>query len=267
MLDEQTITRAIIERFTAKLLAHLDVDVAVCGGGPSGLVAAWELARRGRKVALFERRLSLGGGMWGGGMMFNQIVVQEEGKALLDDLGIAAVPYADGYFTADAIEAVAACCLAAARAGAALFNLVSVEDLLVRENEVCGVVINWTAVEQASLHVDPLTVRAKAVIDATGHPAEVVRTLERKMGVRLETPTGQVLGERSLWADKAESTTLANTGRVFPGLWVAGMSANAVFGSYRMGPVFGGMLLSGRKVAELVDGELTACSRDRGPSE
>ena len=31
-----------------------------------------------------------------------------------------------------------------------------------------------------------------------------------------------------------------------------GMSANAAFGSYRMGPIFGGMLLSGKKVAELV---------------
>ncbi|HOJ27256.1 MAG TPA: ribose 1,5-bisphosphate isomerase, partial [Candidatus Saccharicenans sp.] len=30
------------------------------------------------------------------------------------------------------------------------------------------------------------------------------------------------------------------------------MSANATFGSYRMGPIFGGMLLSGRKVAELI---------------
>jgi len=30
------------------------------------------------------------------------------------------------------------------------------------------------------------------------------------------------------------------------------MSANATFGSYRMGPIFGGMLLSGKKVAELI---------------
>jgi thiamine thiazole synthase len=30
------------------------------------------------------------------------------------------------------------------------------------------------------------------------------------------------------------------------------MSANAAFGGPRMGPIFGGMLLSGRKVAELI---------------
>jgi len=33
-------------------------------------------------------------------------------------------------------------------------------------------------------------------------------------------------------------------------LSVCGMCANAVFGGPRMGPIFGGMLLSGRKVAQ-----------------
>jgi len=30
------------------------------------------------------------------------------------------------------------------------------------------------------------------------------------------------------------------------------MSANAVFGGPRMGPIFGGMLLSGKKCAEII---------------
>jgi len=30
------------------------------------------------------------------------------------------------------------------------------------------------------------------------------------------------------------------------------MSANATFGNFRMGPIFGGMLLSGEKVAKLI---------------
>jgi thiamine thiazole synthase len=35
------------------------------------------------------------------------------------------------------------------------------------------------------------------------------------------------------------------------------MAANAVCGGYRMGPVFGGMLLSGRKVARELIGRLS----------
>jgi thiamine thiazole synthase len=61
-----------------------------------------------------------------------------------------------------------------------------------------------------------------------------------------------LIGERSLWAEKAERLTLENTKEICPGVFVAGMSANAAFGGPRMGPIFGGMLLSGKKAAELI---------------
>jgi thiamine thiazole synthase len=59
-----------------------------------------------------------------------------------------------------------------------------------------------------------------------------------------------------MWADVAENTTLENTKEAFPGVFAAGMAANATFGSFRMGPIFGGMLLSGEKVAQLIDERL-----------
>ncbi|MCX7965888.1 MAG: sulfide-dependent adenosine diphosphate thiazole synthase [Syntrophorhabdaceae bacterium] len=252
MIDERVVTKAIIERYSEKLISNLELDVAVCGAGPSGLVAAYFLAKAGLKVSVFERKLSIGGGMWGGGMMFNEIVVQEESKGILDTLNITTRPYEPGYYTVDSVEAVTGICFNAVKAGAKIFNLISIEDLVVRKDRVVGVVINWTAVEMAGLHVDPLTIMAKYVIDATGHPIEVVKVLERKMDVKLFTPSGKIEGEKSLWADVAETKTLENTKEVFPGLFVAGMSANATFGSYRMGPIFGGMLLSGKKAAELI---------------
>jgi len=252
MIDEKIITRAIVEGYTEKLLSHLEIDVAVCGAGPSGLVAAYYLAKNGLKVAIFERKLSIGGGMWGGGMMFNEIVVQDEGKMILDEFGIRTRKYRDGYYLSDAVECVTGLAFNAIKAGARIFNLVSVEDVVIRQEKVAGVVINWTAVEMASLHVDPLTILARFTVDATGHPIDVVKVLERKMNVQLNTPSGRIEGEKSMWANVAETTTLENTQEVFPGLFVAGMSANAAFGSYRMGPIFGGMLLSGRKTAELI---------------
>jgi len=252
VLDEIVISRAIIERFTEKMLQATDVDVAIVGGGPSGLVAAYYLASAGKKVALFERKLSLGGGMWGGGMMFNEIVIQDDAREILDAFGVRYRPYQEGYYTADAILAITTICSQAARAGATIFNCMSVEDVMIREGRVTGLVINWSPVEMAGLHVDPLTIATKHVIDTTGHATEVLKVIERKADMTLTTPSGKLMGERSMWADKAEHLTMENTRQICPGVYVAGMSANAAFGGPRMGPIFGGMLLSGRKVAELI---------------
>ncbi len=251
-LDETTITRGIIEGFSEKFLNYLNMDVAIGGGGPAGLVAAYYLAKAGKKVALFERKLSLGGGMWGGGMMFNEIVVQEEGKEILDEFGIKTVQYQTGYYRADSVEASSTICSLATKAGARVFNLMSVEDMVIRHNKVCGLVLNWSAVEMAKLHVDPLVVKSEYIVDATGHATELVGIVERKIGAKLFTDTGKIIGEGSLWADVAEKETITNTREAYPGIFVAGMAANATFGGPRMGPVFGGMLLSGRKVASLL---------------
>lgn len=249
-LDEIVISKAIIESYNKKLIDCLDVDVAVAGGGPAGMCCAYYLAKEGKKVAIFERKLSVGGGMWGGGIMFNEIVIQSKAKEILDEFGIRTRPYEKGYFMADSIEAVSTFCSKTVQAGVRIFNLLSAEDVMVRENRVSGLVLNWTAVEMAKLHVDPITMRARFVVDATGHAAEIVHLVERKSGIRLNTKTGKIVGEGSMWAEAAEKSTVENSKEVCPGLYVSGMAANAVFGGPRMGPIFGGMLLSGRKVAE-----------------
>ncbi len=257
-LDEIKISRAILNRYFNKLSDCMELDVAVVGAGPSGLMAALRLAEKGHKVAVFERKLSLGGGLWGGGMMFNEIVVQEEGAAILKALGIGIEDAGDGYYTADAVECTTTLASLACKAGVKIFNLISVEDVMVRENKVTGLVINWTAVEMANLHVDPLTVRSKFVVEATGHATEVLKVIQRKGDAKLLTESGQIVGERSMWAEVAENTTLKNTREAFPGVYVTGMAANATFGSFRMGPIFGGMLLSGERVADLIHERLSA---------
>ncbi len=250
MLNETTISKAIIDSYTTKLKEALDLDVAIVGGGPSGLVAGYYLARAGRKVALFEKKLSIGGGVWGGGMMFNEIVVQEEGKAILDEFGLTGIEYEKGYYCLDSIDVTATLIHKVVRAGLKIFNLISMEDVVFKNGRVSGLVINWATTEMTGLHIDPLTVCSRFVLDATGHPSTVTAALVRKMGVRLNTPTGGIMGEKSMDAELGELNTVQNTREVFPGLFVSGMAANGVYGGYRMGPVFGGMLLSGRKAAE-----------------
>lgn len=251
-LDERVISRAIITRYTQELLDVLELDVAVVGAGPSGLAAAFYLARSGLKTGVFERRLSVGGGMWGGAMMFNQIVFQEAAREVFEEVGIRFAEFVTGYYTAHSVEAVAGLAYAACKAGAQIVNLITVEDVILQDEVVTGVVPNWTAVEMAGLHVDPLAVRCRCVVDATGHDAKVVKVLADKNKVTLKIPNGHVRGEKSLWAEAGENQILENTKEIYPGLYVTGMAANAVAGGYRMGPIFGGMVLSGRKVATLV---------------
>ena len=85
----------------------------------------------------------------------------------------------------------------------------------------------------------------------------ISETVAKKNNITLNTPTGKVCGERSLNAVEGEAKTVQNTKEIYPGLYVCGMAANGVFGSPRMGPIFGGMLLSGEKVAKLIIEELT----------
>ena len=55
-----------------------------------------------------------------------------------------------------------------------------------------------------------------------------------------------------MWVESGEESTVNNTAEYYPGLFACGMSANNVMGGYRMGPIFGGMLISGRKAAGLI---------------
>ena len=236
-----------------KLKDHLDVDVAIVGGGPSGLVAGYYLAREGFKVSIYERKISIGGGMWAGAMFFNEIVVQEMGREIFDEFEINYKKFKPGYYLADAVEAVTTIASKAIKAGAVIFNGITAEDVVLKKvngnYRVCGLVINWSTVEMNHLMVDPLVITSKYVVDATGHDATVVSTLQRKAGVKLATETGCVVGEKPLWASVGEEDTVKNSREVFPGIYVSGMAANATCGSHRMGPVLGGMIMSGKKVA------------------
>lgn len=254
---EETITQSIVGRFFKKLQDHLTLDVAIVGAGPSGLIAARKLAGEGKRVALFERKLAPGGGIWGGGMLFNEIVFQADLASVLDDYGIRYEPAAeDGYITADSVETAAALIHGAVHAGAPIFNTVGVEDIVFHEGRVCGVVINWTPVTRLEMHVDPLVVTAKAVLDGTGHPSEIAKLAAGKADVKLDTETGGIMGEKPMWMESGEASTVANTKKLFPGLYASGMAANNVSGGFRMGPIFGGMLKSGLKVADLILADL-----------
>ncbi|MBI3355717.1 MAG: thiazole biosynthesis protein, partial [Nitrospirae bacterium] len=154
----------------------------------------------------------------------------------------------------DAAHACAKLIGAALEAWTKLLNLTKVVDLIVREeNRVEGVVVNWAPVEAMGhdiAHVDPIALESKIVVDATGHDAVVVELLHKRNLYKA------VPGNGAMWVSRSEEEVMDRTGEVYPNCFVIGLAVAAVYGTPRMGPAFGSMLLSGRYGAELIKKKL-----------
>lgn len=247
-VSESQVTEAIVKDFCEKLVGNVKVDCIVVGAGPSGLVAARELAKKRFKVLIIETNNYLGGGFWIGGYLMSGITVREPGQEMLDEIGIPYKKMGDGLYLAEGPHACSKLIASTCDAGVKIINMTKFDDVVLRENNrVAGAVINWTpvsALPRAITCVDPIAIEAKLVIDATGHDAIVANSLAKRGLLHIE-------GFSGMWVEKSEDMLVEKTGEVHPGLVVTGMAVATVFGIPRMGPTFGGMLFSGRKAAEV----------------
>jgi thiamine thiazole synthase len=246
--SEKAVTRAIMAGFSRDMERFADTDVIIVGGGPSGLIAARDLSSKGLNVLIVERNNYLGGGFWLGGFLMNTITVRAPAHKILDELEIAYEEYEKGLYVTPGPLACSKLIAAACEAGVGMLNMVSFDDVVLREgSRVGGAVINWTPVSELPSQVrcvDPIALESKLVIDATGHDALVVKKLEER-GL-IKTP-----GFGAMWIEKSEDEVVERSGFAHPGLIVIGMAVSTTFGLPRMGPTFGSMLLSGRKGAEV----------------
>lgn len=258
-VSEADISRAILGEFSKWFEEYITSDVIVIGGGPSGLIAGRDLARAGFKTLIVESNNYLGGGFWIGGYLMNTLTFRAPAQEVLDEIKIPYKEVKKGLFTADGPNACSKLISSTCDSGAKILNMTKVDDVVYRDGRVNGVVINWTPVSALPRQitcVDPISLESKVVIDATGHDACVCRTLEKRNIIKMSNfGPMNVVGSEDLIVER--------TGEIHPGLVITGMAVSTVYGIPRMGPTFGGMLLSGKKAAEVVCQSLNASCKKK----
>ncbi len=253
-VDEIKISKYILKYTFEDWNNIIDSDAVIVGAGPSGMTAAYFLAKEGLKTVVFERRLSFGGGIGGGAMNFHKIVIESPADEILKEFNIKLIKAEEGVYIVDSAEFMAKLGASAIDAGAKIIHGINVDDVIFREDplRVAGVAVEWTSTQMSGLHVDPLFISAKAVVDATGHDAEILSVAARKipeLGISIP-------GEKSAYSEIAEELVVNNAGKVAPGLYTTGMAVCEIKALPRMGPIFGAMILSGKKVAEDIINDL-----------
>jgi len=254
LVGEKDITRAIVAEFAKQFQEYVESDCIIIGGGPSGLMAGRNLANAGKKVLIVERNNYIGGGFWIGGYLMNKVTVRHPGERILDELGIPYKAVSEGLLVADGPHACSKLIASTCDSGVKFANMTVFEDLVLKEDgRVCGAVINWTpisALPREITCVDPVAIESTIMIDATGHDAQVVKKLEERGLIKTK-------GFGAMWVERSEDLIVEHTGEVHPGLIVTGMAVSTTYGLPRMGPTFGGMLLSGEVAAEIALEKLT----------
>jgi len=245
-VSEASITRAILRDFVGWFDDYVVSDVVVVGGGPSGLIAAADLAKGGFKVLIIESNNYLGGGFWIGGYLMNTLTFRAPAEEILDELKIPYKEAEKGLFVSDGPNACSKLISHTCDCGAKILNMTKFDDVVYRNGRVEGVVVNWTPVSALPRQitcVDPVSLESKVVIDATGHDARVLRSLEKRNILKAAD-----FGPMDV--NTSEDLVVEKTGEIHPGLIVTGMAVSSAYGIPRMGPTFAGMLFSGRKAAQ-----------------
>lgn len=222
-IRESQVSREMVTRYMNDMLYYAESDVVIVGCGSAGLSCAWELSKDPQlKIAIIEQSVSPGGGCWLGGQLFSAMVVRKPANKFLDELEI---PYEEkenyvvvkhaALFTSTILSKLLM------RPNVKLFNATAVEDLIVKQGKVAGVVTNWTLVtlnHNTQSCMDPNVIEAKVVVSGTGHDGPMGAS-----GVKRLESIGLIEKNKGMFCldmNAAEDDIVRYTREVVPGMVV-----------------------------------------------
>ncbi|KAI8148049.1 thiazole biosynthetic enzyme, chloroplastic [Fennellomyces sp. T-0311] len=252
-IREAEVNREMTHRYMTDMLEYAESDVVIVGAGSAGLSCAWELSKDPSiKIAIIEQSVAPGGGCWLGGQLFSAMIVRKPADSFLRDVG---VPFEEkenfvvvkhaALFTSTILSKLLQ------RPNVKLFNATAVEDLIVKQGQVKGVVTNWALVtltgHDTQSCMDPNVIEAKVVVSGCGHDGPFGASMVKRLqSIKLVEKT---CGMRCLDMNSAEDEIVNQTREVVPGMVMTGMELAELDGASRMGPTFGAMLISGQRAA------------------
>ncbi|ORZ23647.1 Thi4 family-domain-containing protein [Absidia repens] len=267
-IRESQVNREMVSRYMTDMLDYAETDVIIVGCGSAGLSCAWELTKDPNvKVAIIEQNVSPGGGCWLGGQLFSAMVVRKPADAFLKDVGVPFDDASENYVVVKHAALFTSTIMSKllARPNVKLFNATAVEDLIVKDKKVAGVVTNWSLVTQnhdTQSCMDPNVMECKVVVSGCGHDGPMGASgVKRLESIGLVEP---LKGMHCLDMNSAENDVVKYTREVVPGMVVCGMEVSELDGAPRMGPTFGAMLISGQKAAYAARASLERQSKQSG---
>ncbi|MDO8663144.1 MAG: FAD-dependent oxidoreductase [Candidatus Omnitrophota bacterium] len=224
-------------------------DVIIAGAGPSGLMAALDLARLHLKTLVIERNDHAGGRLWTSDFLIDTSLAASGFREILDEFNIPYKKGKNGLYVNAGANLSSKLISAACDAGVRILNMAEFNEIIYTDGKIEGVAMNWSpalSLEDAVRTSVSVTLKSKLVVDASGRDACVFKSLIKK-GIASTEKYSQID------LRNAQTLLLEKTGLLYPGLAVTGMAVSTIYGIPAAGLSLASLLLSGRKAAQEVE--------------